>query len=87
MEASREEILEKSPQKSEDGVIAVVQEDAKNPYQTDLNERDGTAINDMTEDTNQEDEKVSLDSNEIGQKEEQIEQFVTQQLSTSQEVI
>ena len=68
-------------------MIPVVDQEPINGYNPDGAERESTAINDLTEDTNPEDEKASLDSQEMGQKEEKIEQFVTQQLSTSQEVI
>tara|TARA_B110000285_G_C15115521_1_gene613819 strand:- start:2250 stop:2405 length:156 start_codon:yes stop_codon:yes gene_type:complete len=51
-------------------VIPVVDQEPINGYNPDGAERESTAINDLTEDTNPEDEKASLDSQEMGQKEE-----------------
>jgi hypothetical protein len=64
--------------KEENGVIPVVDNEPVNPYiQKDEDEnRESVAINDFNEDNNAEEEKRSLDSQEIGEKEEQIDSFV-----------
>ena len=76
MEAIKEESKIPDSLQEENGVIPVVDQEVKNPYvKDDESIRESTAINDFNEDANLE-EKRSLDSQEIGEKEEQIDSFV-----------